>query len=68
MGERYEAISFYENDIKLTIGVEGEFSDYPKHIDYSGDYLLNGIQYGAFQNTADRKFRFGICWIQPYKQ
>lgn len=22
-GERYEAISFYKNDIKLTIGVEG---------------------------------------------
>ena len=26
-GERLEAISFYKNDIKLTIGIEGEFTD-----------------------------------------
>ena len=53
-GERLEAISFYKNDIKLTIGVEGEFTDYPKYIDFSGDYLSNGIQYEVFQTTASR--------------
>ncbi|MBU5210261.1 hypothetical protein P9D39_23345 [Heyndrickxia oleronia] len=64
-GERLEAISFYKNDIKLTIGVEGEFTDYPKYIDFSGDYLSNGIQYEVFQTTASRKFNFGVCWMQP---
>ena len=56
-------ISFIKNDIKLTIGVEGEFTDYPRNIDFSGDYLSNGIQYEGFQTTADRKFNFGVCWM-----
>lgn len=64
-GERLDAISFYKDDIKLTIGVEGEFTDYPRDIDYSGDYLSNGIQYVTFQTTAERKFNFVVCWIQP---
>ncbi|WP_052129865.1 hypothetical protein [Ureibacillus sinduriensis] len=64
-GERLEAISFYKKDIKLTIGVDWEFTDYPEYIDFSGDYLNNGIQYVTFHNTADRKFSFGVCWIQP---
>ena len=64
-GERLEAISFYQNDIKLTIGVDGEFSDFPKDIDYSGDYLNNGIHYETYNTTANRKFYFGVCWIQP---
>ncbi|CAM5194740.1 hypothetical protein UACE39S_02284 [Ureibacillus acetophenoni] len=64
-GERLEAISFYKNDIKLTIGVEGEFTDFPNYIDYSGDYLSNGIQYVTFHNTSHRIFNFGVCWVQP---
>ncbi|MGX9134961.1 hypothetical protein ACWV26_11375 [Rummeliibacillus sp. JY-2-4R] len=64
-GEKIEAISFYKNDIKLTIGIVGEFTDYPKYIDYSGEYLSNGIQYLTYHTTADRKFYFGVCWIQP---
>lgn len=57
--------AFYKNDIKLTIGVEGEFTDYQRYIDYSGGYLSNGIQYVSFPTTAERKFVFGVCWIQP---
>ncbi|MFP7486450.1 hypothetical protein SFC65_19990 [Priestia filamentosa] len=64
-GERLEAISFYKNDIKLTIGIEGEFTDYPQNIDYGGEYLNDGIQYVVFKATADRRFNFGVCWIQP---
>lgn len=64
-GENLEAISFYKNDIKLTIGLEGEFTNYPKYLDYSGDYLSNGIQYVTFKTTVDRKLKFGVCWIQP---
>lgn len=64
-GEKLEAISFYKEDIKLTIGVDCEFTDYPKDIDFSGEYLRDGIQYKTFPTTADKKFRFGVCWIQP---
>lgn len=64
-GERLEAISFYKGNIKLTIATEGEFNDHPKYINYSGDYLRNGIQYSTFQVTADRNLKFGVCWIQP---
>ena len=64
-GERLEAISFYKNDVKLTIGAEGEFSDFPECIDFSGNYLRNGIQYVTHPTTADKKFKFGVCWIQP---
>ncbi|WP_277587139.1 hypothetical protein [Psychrobacillus antarcticus] len=67
-GERLEAISFYKNDIKIIIAIEGEFTDYREDIEYGGDYLSNGIQYETFQNTADKKFYFGVCWIQPYTE
>ncbi|WP_427107670.1 hypothetical protein [Lysinibacillus xylanilyticus] len=67
-GERYEAISFYKNDIKLTIGVEGEFTNKPDYFDYNGDYLSDGIQYITFQETIARRFVFGVCWIQPYTE
>jgi hypothetical protein len=65
-GERLEAISFYEENIKLTIGAEGEFNDFAKYLDYSGNYLRNGIQYITFPSTTDKKFKFGVCWIQPF--
>ncbi|MFB5089578.1 hypothetical protein PGC35_20750 [Psychrobacillus sp. PGGUH221] len=64
-GESLEAVSYYRNDIKLTIGVEGEFTDEAKYIDYGGGYLSNGIQYVTNHTTSDRKFYFGVCWIQP---
>lgn len=64
-GERLEAISFYKDDVKLTIGVDCEFTDELAEFDFSGEYVSNGIQYETFQTTADRTFRFGVCWIQP---
>lgn len=33
-GERYEAISYYKNDIKFTIGAEREFINYTKYIKF----------------------------------
>jgi len=64
-GESLEALSFYRNDIKLTIGAVGEFTNDTKNIDYGGDYLNNGIKYVTNHTTADRLFYFGVCWIQP---
>ena len=65
-GEKLEAISFYKHNVKLTIGVEAEFTDHPNYIDYSGDYLDNGVQYRTTKSTKDQRFKFGICWIQPF--
>lgn len=64
-GEGLEAIAFYKDNIKLTIGAEGEFHEYPQNIDYSGKYLDNGIQYETFQTTGDRIFKYGVSWIHP---
>jgi len=64
-GEMLEAIAFYKDDIKLTIGVVGEFN-YPFYQqDYNGIYLDNGIQYILFPNFTSRTIKFGVCWIQP---
>jgi len=67
-GESLEAISFYRNDVKLTIGMEGQFTDDVKCIDDGGNYLSNGIQYVTDHTTSDRKFYFRVCWIHPLSE
>ena len=64
-GEILEAIAFYKGDIKLTIGVQGEFGYYQKYHDYNGNYLDNGIQFYMYPDSASRVIQFGVCWIQP---
>ncbi|WP_335870963.1 hypothetical protein [Bacillus sp. 2205SS5-2] len=67
-GERLESIAFYKDNIKLTIGAEGEFVDKQHRYqgyDYSGSYVSNGVQYKTFSTTEDKNFRFGVCWIEP---
>ncbi|MEO4052904.1 hypothetical protein [Solibacillus sp. CAU 1738] len=64
-GERLEAIAFYKDGVKLTIGVEAEFDDQLSGYDYSGDYLNNGITYETFETTEDKILQFGVCWIEP---
>lgn len=54
-GERYESISFYKEDIKLTIGIAAEFLE-----QQPGMYIQNGIQI-----TSNSPVLFCICWIQP---
>lgn len=67
-GERLEAISFYKDEIKLTIGAEGEFCD-PVYqylgCGCNGNYLSDGIEYETDEKTDDRVSSFGVCWIQP---
>lgn len=53
-GENLEAISFYKEDLKLTIGTCADFPTTP------GRYLANGIE-----RTAAQKLLFCIYWIQP---
>lgn len=52
-GENFEAISFYKDDIKLTIGITADFSE------QKGQLLENGIEI-----TTAMPVQFGICWIQ----
>ncbi|MBC5638166.1 hypothetical protein H8S33_15325 [Ornithinibacillus sp. BX22] len=68
-GERLEAISFYKEFTKLTIGVEADFALAEEYgYDFSGGYVDNGIEYETNSCTEDRTFKFGISWIQPYTE
>lgn len=68
-GERLECQSFFGNNVKLSIGAEGEdgyygpceMSDYL--YDYDCTYLSNGLSYDIFNFTKTNKFVFGIAWI-----
>ena len=64
-GERLEALAFYKNDIKLTIGAEGESGYINLGYDYDIDYLKNGISYRIMPSTKSNTFIFGISWISP---
>ncbi|MBU9723858.1 MULTISPECIES: hypothetical protein [Bacillaceae] len=66
-GERLEAISFYDDSTKLTIGIEASFGlESEDSLDYSGSYLSNGIEYETNLNTVNKIFQFGVCWIRPF--
>ncbi len=63
-GERLEAISFYINKGKITIGCESDFvtpEDY--EFDYNGTYLENGLEIFIDSSTKSQKFIFAISWI-----
>lgn len=64
-GERLEALSFYQDNIKLTIAVVDEFTDDSEVSSARGQYIKNGIKYDIDENAASRKLLFGICWVQP---
>ena len=63
-GERLEAIAFYKQGGKLTIGCEGWFG-YPEEYgyDYSGSYLVNGLEITITPHTKSREFIFCIAWL-----
>lgn len=55
--ENLEALSFYEGDVKLTIGIEADFSL------QQGQYTKRGIEI-----KATGPVRFGVCWIEPVNE
>lgn len=63
-GRMFEAISFYKNSIKVSIGTEGEFeySGYKTIYDYNGKYLKNAIEISTNEKTKARIFKFIIAW------
>ena len=68
-GDNLELKSFVKNNIKLSIGMEGDsgyFSDGTRisdYYDYDNDYFDNGVSYQILKNTQTNKYVFGIAWI-----
>lgn len=66
--ERFECKSFFSNNIKLSLGIEGDveyYNDYETEdgYDYYGGYVEHGIQYDILPSTKTQKYVFGIAWI-----
>lgn len=73
-GERLELKSFYNENVKLSIGMEGDTgylfdgTRYSDEYDYDTDYLSNGVEYDVLETTKTEIYRFGIAWIEPYSE
>ena len=61
-GEDLEAISFYSQGAKLTIGCKGDFG-WPEKYDYSGAYLSNGLEIEIAPHTQSKTFLFAVAWL-----
>ncbi|RGV96936.1 hypothetical protein DWV97_06135 [Ruminococcus sp. AF14-10] len=68
-GERLELKSFYRENTKLSIGMEGDagyYSDGTRDsdvYDYDNDYMEDGVSYLIMEDTKTTKYVFGIAWI-----
>lgn len=64
-GERLEAVAFYINKSKISIGCEGDFGGLLEFCTYDFDGMLleNGIQIDIDTFTKGQKFQFGVCWL-----
>jgi hypothetical protein len=68
-GERLEAISFYKDFTKVTIGAEAAFGlEEEYEYDYSGSYVSNGVEYETTLTTNNQIFQFGVSWIRPFTE
>ncbi|GCA67561.1 hypothetical protein KGMB01110_19970 [Mediterraneibacter butyricigenes] len=67
--ERLELKSFYRENTKLSIGMEGDagyYSDGTRDsdvYDYDNDYMEDGVSYLIMEDTKTTKYVFGIAWI-----
>ena len=63
-GERLEAISFYIDNGKITIGCEGSFGCPEEYgYDYDGDYTSTGLEIFIRSHTKTHTFCFGVAWL-----
>lgn len=63
-GERFEAVSIYLGNSKITIGTECDFDDDSISIyGFDGTLLKNGIEIYVYENTGDKNFSFGVAWL-----
>ena len=69
-GERLELKSFYRDNTKLSIGMEGDAGYYPDGTrsldvyDYDNDYMEDGVSYLILEETKTTKYVFGVAWIE----
>lgn len=66
-GERLEMMSFYRDDLKLSIGIESEsyYVDGKRssEYDYDGWPTNDGVQYCVLSFTRTSKYVFGVAYI-----
>lgn len=63
-GELLEAVSFYKDNCKLTLGCIASFGDYQDYnLDYDGTLCSDGIEIFITATTKSQTFKFGVCWI-----
>lgn len=67
-GEWLELKSFYKDNIKLSIGMEGDVgyigNERVSEYDYDNDYFDDGVSYEILPETKTEIFVFGISWIE----
>lgn len=64
-GELLEAVSFYKDKCKLTLGCIASFGDYEDYnLDYDGSLCDDGMEIYITPNTKSQTFKFGVCWIK----
>lgn len=68
-GERLELKSFYRENTKLSIGMDGDAGYYTDGTrdsdvyDYDNDYMEDGVSYLIMEDTKTTKYVFGIAWL-----
>lgn len=67
-GERLECKGFYNESVKVSIGMEGTAgsigSERISEYDYDNGYLEDGVQYEILPFTKTERYVFGIAWIE----
>ena len=66
-GEYLELKSFYNETIKLSIGMTGQTGYVGSHrdntFDYDNGYLADGVTYELLPFTKTQKYKFAIAWL-----
>lgn len=60
-GERLEALSFYINGGKITIGCE--YDDFEGILDYGLSYISNGFEITIPAKAKKQTLHFGAAWL-----
>lgn len=67
-GENLELKSFYKENVKLSLGMEGDtwYIDGKRlsRYDYDNHYIIDGVQYCLLSFTKTERYLFGIAWIE----
>ena len=64
-GELLEAISFNENEGRITLGCTASFGDPEDYnLDYDGAYIKNGLEIQITPKTKARYFEIAVAWIE----